>query len=217
MRSGGTRDVILDATDRLLETSGFRAITMEDIATQAGVSRRTIYMYFASKEEVGLSSIDRVVEQTYNHLESIAGAAFDPAETLYRMLVERILFRVDSVRAYRGSLDGLFEAVRPAYMGRRKRHHEREAGLVARVLEAGRAAGRFVFDDAAATATTLIRATNAFLPYSLSVQELGDRDHIEAGIRRMADLLLRSVSAGERAEPVASKRRAPVGERRNRS
>jgi AcrR family transcriptional regulator len=36
--------VILDATDLLLETSGFRAITMEDLAARAGVSRRTIYM-----------------------------------------------------------------------------------------------------------------------------------------------------------------------------
>jgi AcrR family transcriptional regulator len=192
--------VILDATELLLETSGFRAITMEDIAARAGVSRRTIYMYFPSKEEVGLSSIDRVVESTYNHLEGIAGSGGDPAELLSRILIERILYRVDSVRSYRGSLDGLFEAVRPAYMARRKRHHEREAGLVASVLEAGRRAGRFTFDDAPATASTLIRATNAFLPYSLSVQELGDRDLIEDGIRRMAGLLLRSLTAGAQAE-----------------
>src|SRR5262245_39158402 len=114
MQSGGTRDGILDAVDRLLETSGFRKITMEDIAAEAGVSRRTIYVYFPSKEEVGLSSIDRVVESAYRHLEQIAAAKGDPAELLHRVLVARVLFRVDSVRAYRRSLDELFEAVRPA-------------------------------------------------------------------------------------------------------
>jgi AcrR family transcriptional regulator len=207
MRSAATRDVILDATDRLLETTGFRSITMDDIAAGAGVSRRTIYTYFPSKEEVGLSSIDRVVESTYGHLEQIADAAGDPASTLHRILVERVLYRVDSVRAYRTSLDELFEAVRPAYMARRRRHHEREAALVARVLEAGRARGKLSFDDAAATAETLVRATNAFLPYSLSVQELGERARIEAGVRRMADLLLRGLTAPER--------RAPLGKRRN--
>lgn len=207
MRSAATRDVILDAVDRLLETTGFRKVTMEDIAAGAGVSRRTIYTYFASKEEVGLSSIDRVVESAYRHLEQIAAAGGDPSSILRRILVERVLYRVDSVRAYRASLDELFEAVRPAYMARRRRAHEQEAALVARVLDEGRARGSFSFDDAAATAETLIRATNAFLPYSLSVQELGERERIEEGVRRMADLLLRGLTA--------QRRRTAVGKRRN--
>lgn len=202
-------------------TSGFRAITMEDIAAAAGVSRRTIYTYFPSKEEVGLSSIERVVDATYSHLERIAGAEGDPAELLHRILIERVLHRVDSVREYRASLDGLFEAVRPAYMARRARQHEREAALVARVLEAGRAAGRFSFDGPAiATATTLVRATNAHLPYSLSVDELGDRDRIEEGARRMADLLLKGLTAGAQEGPGAGRtvgRRPPVGGRRKQS
>ena len=44
-----TREAILDAPDRLLTTRGFRSVTMDDIAGEAGVSRRTIYMYFPSK------------------------------------------------------------------------------------------------------------------------------------------------------------------------
>lgn len=79
MPSQGTRDLILDATERLLATTGFRSITMDDIAAAAGVSRRTIYMYFPSKDEVGLSSIDRVVELTHGHLERIAEAEGDPS------------------------------------------------------------------------------------------------------------------------------------------
>lgn len=154
MPSQGTRDLILDATDRLLATTGFRSITMDDIAAAAGVSRRTIYMYFPSKDEVGLSSIDRVVESTHGHLERIAEAEGDPSARLHQILVERVLYRIDSVRPYRASLNELFEAVRPAYMARRKRRHDREIALVARVLEGGRACGELSFDDAAATATT---------------------------------------------------------------
>src|SRR5690606_6409338 len=45
-KKGETREAILDATDRLLATRGFRKLTMDDIAAEAGVSRRTIYMYF---------------------------------------------------------------------------------------------------------------------------------------------------------------------------
>ncbi|MCC6551450.1 MAG: TetR/AcrR family transcriptional regulator [Polyangiaceae bacterium] len=206
-KKGETREAILDATDRLLATRGFRKLTMDDIAAEAGVSRRTIYMYFPSKEEVGLSSIDRVVDATRARLEAIAGSGADPADVLRAMLIERVLYRVDRVSAYRTSLDELFEAVRPAYMARRRRYFEREAGMFAAVLEAGRARGRFDFDDAAATASTLIKATNAFLPYSLSVKELGDREAIEADVARMADLLLKSLVAG--ADSGAAPRRAP--------
>lgn len=189
-----TRDAILDAVDRLLARTGFRETRMEDIAREAECSRRAIYTYFPSKEEVGLSSIDRVVERTHAHLRALAASHRDPTAALRAMLVERVLFRVDSVHDYRHSLDELFEFVRPAYMVRRRQHLAAEAEIFAAVLTAGRA--RFVFDDAMATAVTLIRATNAFLPYSLSVEELGARARIAADAERMADLLLRGLRKG---------------------
>jgi AcrR family transcriptional regulator len=197
-----TRDALLDATDRLLARVGFRKMTMDDVAREAGFSRRSVYTYFPSKEEVGLSSIDRVVARTHEHLRELAAEIPDPAACLRRLLIERVLFRIDSIRDYRQSLDELFEAVRPAYMLRRKRQHGAEAELFAGVLEAGRARGCFAFDDSMATAITLIRATNAFLPYSLSVAELGEREEIAAGVTRMAELLLRGLAAGARAKPL---------------
>lgn len=45
-------DRILDATRRLLVTAGARKLSMSDVATLAGVSRPTIYRYFASKEDL---------------------------------------------------------------------------------------------------------------------------------------------------------------------
>lgn len=190
-----TREAILDATDYLLATRGFRRVTMDDIAAKAGVSRRTIYMYFPSKEEVGLSSIDRVVDNTHRRLVEIAGGPGDPATILREILIARVLYRLDSVRPYRQSLGELFEAVRPAYMERRRRQWDREVEIIASVLEVGLGRRRFVLDDdAASTAVTLIQATNAFLPYSLSPQEIGDREQVETGIRRMADLLLKSLT-----------------------
>src|SRR5689334_21709407 len=109
-----TREAILDATDRLLARSGYRHMTMDDIAREAGFSRRAIYTYFSSKEEVGLSSIDRVVERTHDRLRKLAEDGKSPTACLRSMLIERVLFRVDSVSDYRFSLDELFEAVRPA-------------------------------------------------------------------------------------------------------
>ncbi|HLK58033.1 MAG TPA: helix-turn-helix domain-containing protein, partial [Chthonomonadaceae bacterium] len=73
---GGTRrdlhSAILDATEILLARSGYQQMTMEDIAKEAGVARRTIYLHFKGKEEVALSSIDRVVERLLEQLRSLA-------------------------------------------------------------------------------------------------------------------------------------------------
>jgi len=49
---GDLADRILDATRRLLVTAGARKLSMSDVATLAGVSRPTIYRYFASKEDL---------------------------------------------------------------------------------------------------------------------------------------------------------------------
>ncbi len=56
-----TRDAVLDALDTLMARQGFRKTTVDEVAKEARVGRRTVYLHFASKEDLGLSSIDRVV------------------------------------------------------------------------------------------------------------------------------------------------------------
>lgn len=188
-----TRDSILDATDRLMQRYGFRKMTMDDIAREAGISKRTIYTYFPSKEEVGLSSIARVVSRAH---EAMAAAAAQPgpfASKLEKMLLDRVITRVESVRDYRESLDGLFEAVRPAYMLRRKASFEHEAHALANVIKQGVDAGEFDSADPEQDADAMVRATNAYLPYSLSVAELGDLESIRSGLLSMVRLLIKGV------------------------
>ena len=43
------------------------------------------------------------------------------------------------------------------------------------------------------TASTLMLATNAFLPYSLNIRELGQPEVIEERLALMVDLLLRGL------------------------
>ena len=185
-----TRDAILDAIERLLARYGYKKTTMDDLAREAGIGKGTIYLYFPSKEEVALSSIDRVVERVQERLRGLA-ASGDPApQRLRQMLVARVLLRFDSVHAYSQGLDDLFEALRPAYMARRNRYFESETELFAAVLAEGRRQKTLAFTDAHATAHALLLATNALLPYSLSARELGERAEIEKKVNRLADILL---------------------------
>jgi len=188
-----TRDSILDAMDALMARYGYRKTTMDDLAREAGISKRTIYLYFPSKEEVALSSIGRVAETAQARMKQIALDGGDPRKCVERMLVERVMARIRSVSLYHQSLDELFEAVRPAYLGRRQSQFEIEQSILASALTEGKRAKVFAFDSAKETARDLLFAMNAYLPYSLSVRELGNPKEIESRVQRLAKLLVRGL------------------------
>lgn len=188
-----TREAILDATDRLLGRLGYQKTTIDDLAREAGVARRTVYLHFPTKEEIFLCSIDRVVDRLLARLREIATSGGPPADRLRRMLLERVLYRFDSVSAYHGSLDELLSVLRPAYLRRRERYFRAEADLLAGVLAEGVRAAELEAVDLARTSRALVTATNALIPASLSAAELGSREAVEQEATRVADLVLRGL------------------------
>ena len=184
------REAILDATERLLARKGFRQMTMDDIAAESCVARRTIYLHFPGKEQMALDSIDRVVERLLDRLRAAASEPAPAEQRLHAMLVTRVLFRFDSVKDYHHSFTEMFAAIRPAYLARREHYFAAEAEVFAGVLAEGRNSGSLRFDDLTHTAHTLLLATNALLPFSLSARELGARREVEAKVTRIADLVV---------------------------
>src|ERR671911_544403 len=68
-RSRGTRAALLDATRALLEDEGSAALTMGAVAERAGVSRRAVYLHFASREQLLLALFHHV-----GQIEDLAGS-----------------------------------------------------------------------------------------------------------------------------------------------
>ncbi len=191
--SATIKDSILDATDRLLARYGYRKMTVEDIALEAGIGKGTIYLHVSSKEEVVLSHIDRIVERLKERLRELADTDTTAAIRLRSMLITRVLFRFDSVQHYTQSLNDLLAALRPGLLARRAKYFEAEAQIFAEVLRAGRNAGELRFEDEYVTAHALLQATNGLLPYSLSPSELGSRSQLEQRVSAVANLMLRGV------------------------
>ena len=187
------KDAILDATDRLLARFGYRKMTVEDIAAEAGIGKGTIYLHFTSKEEVVLSHVDRIVERLKDRLREIARSDDTAAARLHSMLLTRVLFRFDSIQHYTQSLNDLLAALRPGLLARRAEYFQQEAEIFADVLNAGRRFGEFTFDDEYSTAHALLQATNGLLPYSLSTTELGAREEVEQRASDVANLMLQGL------------------------
>ena len=184
------REAILDAADRLLARYGYRKMTVEDIAREAGIGKGTVYLHFPSKEEVVLSRVDRMVERLKERLWAVARSDADAAIRLRLMLLTRVLYRFDSVQHYSQSLNDLLASLRPNLLARRVRYFDEEAQIFAEVLNEGRDIGEFEFGDALTTAYALLDATNSLLPYSLSTTELGEREEVKERTTQIADLIL---------------------------
>lgn len=184
------REAILDAVDRRLARFGYKKMTVEGLAEDAGIGKGTVYLHFASKEEAVLSHIDRIVERLCGRLDTIAASDGGADQRLHKMLVERVTFRLAAVQHYTESLNDLLAAIRSILLERRQRHFEREASHFERILHEGRKAGVFGPVRVPTTARALIEATNSLLPYSLSPQELGDLADVRRRAGAIADLLV---------------------------
>ncbi len=197
---------ILDAADRLLARHGFRRMTIDDIAADAAIGKGSVYLHFDSKEDVALSCIDRMAAGVVARLEAIAASAGPAAPRLGEMLRERVLMRFDYARHHAPSIDQKLAAMRQALLERRAAHFREEAAALARVIEEGRREGALAAPDPPGAAHALVTATNALLPYSLSVRELGRRADLARRADAVIDLLLAGLAAGG-AAPLVSRPR----------
>lgn len=63
-RKGDIREQgILDAAENLLAKRGYQAMTVNDIAEAAGITRGALYFYFASKQDVVTALVARTVQE----------------------------------------------------------------------------------------------------------------------------------------------------------
>jgi AcrR family transcriptional regulator len=184
------KELILDAADRLLAHFGYKKMTVEDIAREAGIGKGTVYLHFASKEEVVLSHVDRIVRPLFAELDAIAAQDRSAADRLRAMLLRRVMLRFDAATPFTVSLSEVLSDLRAGVVERRERHFVQEAKALTAMLREGQRRGEFRVHNAAATARLLIAATNSLLPFSLSTAELGKRREVEATAAGIADLVV---------------------------
>ena len=119
---------LLDAAERLFAERGFDAVTVDDIAAEAGYASATFYNYFSDKTQVFILVADRhmpavvpvlgPIVEAFQHGESVRPAIRESLERLVANRVDVPWLRKDwraltltdpQVRSYQKTLDHLWD------------------------------------------------------------------------------------------------------------
>ncbi|KIQ61150.1 MULTISPECIES: TetR/AcrR family transcriptional regulator [Pseudomonas] len=83
--SSETRDIILDVAEKLIYKSGIAATGMDLLVKTAGVSRKSIYRYFANKDDLIVAALKRRDERWMHWFSSEVDKAPTPAARLLNL------------------------------------------------------------------------------------------------------------------------------------
>lgn len=182
-RTERSRAQILDAADAAFRQSGFDDTSVKDIASRAGLTRKTVYNLFESKEDIALSLIARAEAADHDYRKRIA-AREDAIE-----LVERVL--IDSARwcLANPSLARLALAPRERPSSEPPQDRPSFQGLVRDIVALGQAQRRIRRDEPAGLLALIL--LGIFGQAMLSALPAGEFD--DADIRRIVRLVAEGI------------------------
>lgn len=173
-----TKDQIADVVEKHVTRFGYQKTTVDDLAAELGISKKTLYQHFDSKREMYGYLVDRLARQ--NRSEMAAALVELPTyRKKVRALVAMILTmaRAHIVETDEADWRGEYEAAADAY-------REATGSLLQDLVRRGSEEGEFAVRDPA-LARRMVSAM--FVEYTLMVREdpAYDRDEeLQAGVAR---------------------------------
>jgi len=189
-RHADVRQKILDAAEQRLWHYGFKKTTIDEIASDAGVGKGTVYLHFEGKEDIGLAIMAQYKEESMGRIGAVAqDPDKTPVQKLKEMLQQPILNAHMRCNESPATLE-LVVAIKPHIQARMRPYVEQEWALLAGVLEAGNRAGVFDVPDTLRAARTLKTMCLGFLPPYPCVSS---PDEIAAEISHIVELTVQGL------------------------
>lgn len=178
-----TREQILATALELFAAHGFQAVTVEQIAADAGVTKGAVYHWFADKDDIGRE----LQHQLNERLSARAAAAFEPGGDLVDNLTRAFGAWLDALGDHDEARFFLRDAwVIPVLDEAGRSDHEASVELARGVLQAAIDRGEIVALDAHVLARALI---GAWAELTLHVLRTGDRQAALDVVHRLTSAL----------------------------
>ena len=140
------RGRLLAAAAQVFAEKGYRATSMNDLAEAVGISKLTLYHYVSSKQQLLVELYEAVHQrQPVRQVDRAGHLGLSPAESLRKVLVERIVYICRHVRLVQIFIEeeselppAMTETVRKLRTNARTRSSAWSSGGGRRVVRAGR-------------------------------------------------------------------------------
>ncbi|MEV0196233.1 TetR/AcrR family transcriptional regulator [Nonomuraea sp. NPDC050691] len=153
-----TRERILEAVSRLSREQGIDALSMTDVAHEAGITRTALYNYYPDKAALLLAFTEQVTSYFIESYERELPDGATPAERLRAYVRLQLAGLV--AHPHPGPAD-LSAALGPDAYQRLAEHVAPMQRILAEILESGAASGDFEVPDVAATARMVLAVIGA--------------------------------------------------------
>lgn len=133
-RRSTTRDHITDVALELFATRGFDDVSVDDVAQAAGISRRTLFRYFSSKNAIPWADFDASLTDLRDLLNAVPHDvpldaalrsallefnSFDESETPRHRRRMQVILQTDALQAYSMTMYAGWRGVIAAFVARR--------------------------------------------------------------------------------------------------
>ncbi|MGB8407942.1 MAG: mycofactocin system transcriptional regulator [Mycobacterium sp.] len=133
-RRSTTQDHITDVALELFATRGFDDVSVDDVAAAAGISRRTLFRYFSSKNAIPWADFDAHLDHLRELLDTtpadlpldtalrsalLAFNSFDNSETPRHRRRMRVILQTDALQAYSMTMYAGWRGVIAAFVAHR--------------------------------------------------------------------------------------------------
>jgi AcrR family transcriptional regulator len=190
-------DELLNAALAVFGERGFRAASLDVVARRAGVSKGTVYLYFASKDALFRAVVERKIVVLLEEGEALLAAHEGTAAELLRLVIHRMqaaMHRDDMIRLARLAHSELahFPEVRAFWW---EHVIQRNRRLLGSIVDRGIAAGEFV----ESARVVIPRAIPSLLLHQGQIRFLfGDLDPDAPASDTMVDLTMDALLDGVR-------------------
>jgi AcrR family transcriptional regulator len=191
---------LLEAALYIFAEHGYANTRLEDIAATVGVTKGTIYHYFATKEDLLVQAIEQYHDRLFQPLDAVLAEKEAPASASIRLFLQRSFGNIDPARLSVLTLlvQGLSADVPRAYARWLETGPVRAWRILAELIDRGKESGEFRAD---ADSEVAARVTISGLILQFAWQRYADQPtHVAVDsddlLDSAADLLLHGLRRG---------------------